>query len=106
MGTRICDRQEKQAHVEEFKRSEEPLARYALENGIPETTLRGWLKENKELKFGAIEINSSNPPLPRISESPIVFATENIRIELKENFDKALLRQIVEALINVKLFTK
>lgn len=106
MGTRIYDRQEKQAHIEEFKRSGEPLARYALENGIPETTLRGWLKEDKELKFGAIEINTSNPPLPRISKSPIVFATENIRIELKENFDKALLKQIVEVLINVKWFTK
>ena len=102
MGTRIYDKQEKQAYIEEFKRRGEPLARYALENGIPETTLRGWLKEDKELKFGAIEINSSTPPLPRISKSPIVFATENIRIELTENFDKALLRQIVEVLINVK----
>ena len=78
------------------------MARYALENGIPETTLRGWLKEDKELGFGAIKINSSNPPLPRISKSPIVLVTENIRIELKENHDKALLRQIVEVLINVK----
>lgn len=102
MGIRTYDKQEKQAYIEDYKKSGEPLARYALENGILETTLRGWLKEDKELKFGAIEINSSNPPLPRISKSPIVFATENIRIELKENFDKALLRQIVEVLINVK----
>ena len=102
MGTRIYEKQERQAHIENYKKSGESLARYALENGIPETTLRGWLKEDKELKFGAIEINSSVPPLPKISKSPIVFATENIRIELKENFDKTLLRQIVEVLINVK----
>ena len=73
-----------------------------MENGIPETTLRGWIKEDRELKFGAIEINTSTPPLPKTAKSPIVFATENIRIELKENFDKGLLRQIVEVLINAK----
>ena len=102
MGIRVYEKKEKQAYIEDYKKSGESLAKYALENGIPETTLRGWLKEDKELKFGAIEVNSSVPPLPRISKSPIVFATENIRIELKENFDKTLLMQIVEVLINAK----
>lgn len=100
MSVRTYSQEEKQAYVEEFKNSGETTSRYALERGIPETTLRGWLKEDKELTFGAIEIKPANTPLPRISKSATVFATENIRIELKENFDKKLLKQIVEVLLS------
>lgn len=102
MGIRTYEKQEKQAYLEDYKNSGEPLARYALEKGIPETTLRGWIKEDRDLTFGAIEIKPSNTPLPKIVKSATVFATENIRIELKENFDKELLRKIVEVLINDK----
>lgn len=100
MSVRTYEREEKQAYVEDYKNSGEPLARYALEKGIPETTLRGWVKEDKELAFGAIEIKPSSTLLPKISKSATVFATENIRIELKENYDKELLRKIIEVLIN------
>ena len=100
MSVRTYEKEEKQAYVEDYKRSGETIARYALENGIPETTLRGWLKEDRELTFGAIEVKSLNAPLPRITKSSTVFATENIRIELKENYDKELLKKIVEVLIN------
>lgn len=99
MSVRTYEKEEKQAYVEEFKNSGETIARYALERGIPETTLRGWLKEDQELTFGAIEIKPSKALLPRVSKSATVFATENIRIELKENFDKELLKRIVEVLI-------
>ncbi len=102
MSVKTYEREEKQAFVEDFKNSGEPLARYALEKGIPETTLRGWLKEDRNLSFGAIEIKPSSTPLPRVAKSATVFATENIRIELKENFDKELLKKIVEVLINDK----
>lgn len=102
MSTRTYEKEEKQAYVEDFKSSGETIGRYALEHGIPETTLRGWIKEDKELAFGAIEIKPSNIPLPRITKSATVFATENIRIELKENYNKELLRKIVEVLINDK----
>ena len=93
---------EKQAYVEEFKNSGENILTYASKNGIPESTLRGWLKEDKELMFGAIELKPSIPPLPKVNKSSTIFATENIRIELKENFDKDLFRKIVEVLINDK----
>jgi transposase-like protein len=100
MSIRTYEKEEKQAYVEDYKNSGERLGRYALEKGIPESTLRGWLKEDQDLTFGAIEIKPSNTPLPRVAKSPTVFATENIRIELKENFDKELLKKIVEVLIN------
>ena len=83
MSVRTYEKEEKQAYVEDYKNSGESLARYALEKGLPETTLRGWIKEDKELTFGAIEIKPSSSPLPKISKSATVFATENIRIELK-----------------------
>ena len=100
MSVRTYEKEEKQAFVEDYKNSGETLARYALEKGIPETTLRGWLKEDRDLSFGAIELKQSTAPLPRVTKSATVFATENIRIELKENFDKNLLKKIVEVLIN------
>ena len=100
MSVRTYEKEEKQAYVEDFKNSGETLGRYALEKGIPESTIRGWIKEDKELTFGAIEIKPSSSPLPKISKSATVFATENIRIELKENYDKELLRKIIEVLIN------
>ncbi len=102
MSVKTYGREEKQAYIEDYKNSGESLGRYALEKGIPESTLRGWLKEDRELTFGAIEIKGTNSPLPRVTKSATVFATENIRIELKENFDKELLKKIVEVLLNVK----
>ena len=102
MSVRTYEKEEKQAYIEDFKNSGESMSRYAMEKGIPEATLRGWIKEDRELTFGAIEVKSSNVPLPRIAKSATVFATENIRIELKENFDKILLKKIVEVLINDK----
>ena len=62
MSVRTYEKKEKQAYVEDFKNSGETIGKYALEKGIPETTLRGWLKEDKDLTFGAIEIKPSNIP--------------------------------------------
>lgn len=100
MSIRTYKKEEKQAYVEDYKNSGETVGRYALEKGIPVTTLRGWLKEDRELTFGAIEVKASNASLPKITKSTTVFATENIRIELKEGFDKQFLKKIVEVLIN------
>ena len=102
MSGKTYETEEKQAYVEDYKNSGETISRYALEKGIPESTLRGWIKEDKDLTFGAIELKSGKSPLPKVTKSATVFATENIRIELKENFNKEILRQIVEVLLNVK----
>ena len=56
MSVRWYDKEEKQAYVEDYTSSGENISRYALEKGITESTLRGWLKENENLSFGAIEI--------------------------------------------------
>ena len=100
MSVRSYDKEEKQAYVEDYKSSGETLSRYALEKGIPESTLRGWLKEDKNLSFGAIEIKSKISTVSKAVKNTVIFATENIRIELKEGFDKAFLRRIVEVLIS------
>lgn len=100
MSLRTYEEEEKNAYVEEFKSSGETMARFALEHGIPEATFRGWVKEDKNLQFGAIEVKQSNPDIRRTFKAPTIFATENIRIELKENFDKKLLRKIVEELLH------
>ncbi len=93
------EKEEKKAIIEEYKNSGETIGRYALEKGIPKTTLKSWLKEDRNLSFGAIELKPSSIPLPRVAKSATVFATDTIRIELKENFDKELLKKIVEVLI-------
>ena len=102
MSVRTYEKEEKQAYVEDFKNSGETLSRYALEKGIPPTTLRGWIKEEQTLSFGAIEIKPSNTVIPKSTKAATVFVCENIRIELKEGFDKNFLRKIIEVLINDK----
>ena len=102
MSVRSYEKEEKQAYVEDYRKSGETLAKYARENGIPQSTLKGWIKEEETLSFGAIEIKQSNTVIPKSTKSATVFVCENIRIELKEGFDKNFLRRIVEVLINDK----
>lgn len=93
------EKEEKQALVEEYKNSGKSIRGFAEEKGIPTSTFQGWLNENQNLTFGAIEIKGSTPPLPRTINAATVFATENIRIELREGFDKKMLKSVIEVLI-------
>ena len=102
MSVRTYTDEERQAYVEDLKNSGETLTKYALEHGILETTLRGWVKAKEELSFGAKEIRPSNTTIPKSTKSATVFVCENIRIELKEGFNKEFLKKIVEVLINDK----
>ena len=84
------------------------VSEYARDKGIPSTTLRGWLRLDRALAFGEIDLKPQfNEPsnVPTRTNLPIkktmVFAKDDIRIELKEGFDKELLRKIVEVLISV-----
>lgn len=95
----IYEKEEKQALVEEYKNSGKSIRGFAEEKGIPTSTFQGWLNEDQNLTFGAIEIKGSTPPLPRTIKPATVFATENIRIELREGFDKKLLRAVIEVVI-------
>ncbi|MEG0873580.1 MAG: hypothetical protein RSE57_06545 [Clostridia bacterium] len=91
--------EEKMSYVEEYKNCNVSLSTFSKENSIPESTLRGWLKEDQDLSFGAIELEQTHTTVNGVS-SKIVFACENIRIELKKNFDKNLFKKIVEVLLN------
>lgn len=102
MSVRTYKDEEKQAYVEDYKNSGETIARYALEHGIPETTLRGWIKAEEEVHFGAIAIKPSSTTVAKSTKSATVFVCENIRIELKEGYSKTFLKKIVEVLINDK----
>ena len=81
MSVRSYDKEEKQAYVEDYKSTGENLSRYALEKGIAESTLIGWLKEDENLSFGAIEIKPKISTAPKTIKNTTIFATENIRLE-------------------------
>lgn len=79
---------------------------YAKEKGIADTTSSGWIKADRNLEFGAIEVKNSVPPLPRTIKLATVFATENMRIELKEGYNKELLKFVIGILINDWRYSK
>lgn len=54
-------REEKQSIMEEYKNSGKSLREFTEEKGMPTSTLQGWLKEDQNLTFGAIEVKASNP---------------------------------------------
>ena len=98
---KMYNEEEKIAYVEDFKSKNLSIAEYAKNVGIPETTLRDWLKIDRELGFGKINIKAPSFEQPKaIVKKPIVFVNENIRVELKEGFNKQFLRKIIEVLID------
>ena len=46
-----------------------------------------------------LDINGSEAPMAKIIK-PTIFANENIRIELRNGYDRKFLREIIEVLIN------
>lgn len=107
MVNKEYSKEEKLSYVESFKESGMSIAAYAREKGIPETTFRGWLRLDRAMTFGEIDIrpqfneasNATFKPNQPIRKT-IVFAKDDIRIELKEGFDKELLKKIVEVFIS------
>ena len=100
---RTYTEEEKMKHIAEFKASGISMNEYAKEVDIPETTLRDWIKVDRELGFGKININkpfSTVTGVTNMVKKPMVFVSENIRVELREGFDKNFLRQIIEVLCN------
>lgn len=97
--------EEKEKYVRGFKKSTLPLYDYAKKMNINSTELKQWLKEDKgEALFGKIDmIDIIQPPTNSVStKTAIKFESDTIKIELKENFDKLLLTNLMEVLINVK----
>ena len=98
--SKIYEEEEKRMYLDAFKVSGKTKTAFARENNIPEATFRAWIKENEYLTFGAIQLDN-NMPIKTKKQSTI-FSCENIRIELKEGFDKNFLRRIVEVLLDDK----
>lgn len=106
MVVREYSKEEKMAYIEEFKASGMSQKRFAKEKGIPDTTLRGWLRLDRAMAFGEIDLKqpithvTTTETVKQPIKKTMVFAKEDIRIELKEGFDKEFLKKIVEVLID------
>lgn len=102
MSIRAYSEAEKAILLEEFKKSDLSITKFASQHNIPSTTFRGWLNANEDVSFAAIDIRPTQPQnvSAKTLSKTMIFVSENIRIELKENFDKAFLKKIVEVLIN------
>lgn len=95
--------EEKIAYVEEYENSGMSIAQFAREKQLPSSTLRSWLRLNQAMTFGEINLSqttSITKSATIVPKKPTVFVSSDIRIELKEGFNKELLRKIVEVLID------
>ena len=101
MNGRVYSTEEKLTYVDEFKTSGITKAEFSRLKNIPVTTLKNWLRLDKAMEFGEINLSEPTQEVAKpVIKKTTVFAGENIRIELKEGFDKQFLRKIVEVLIN------
>lgn len=94
--------EEKRNFLDGFKVSGKSKTAYARENNIPEATFRAWIKDEEYQTFGAIRINDEvmPPVIAKSRKQSTIFSSEDIRIEVKEGFNKDFLRKVVEVLIN------
>lgn len=100
---RIYSDEEKRVHLDKYKVSGKCKTEYARENDIPEATFRAWIKEENISDFGMLEMNNVTDVEKTVKlVKPTIFANENIRIELREGYDKSFLRKIIEVLVNDK----
>lgn len=107
--SREYDVDEKIAYVEEYKNSGLSVAQFAREKRIPPSTLSSWLKLNQAMTFGEINLSqttSITKTATIVPKKPTVFVSDDIKIELREGFNKDFLRRIVEVLIDDNWFTK
>ena len=102
MVVKEYSKEEKLACIEEYKESGMSITEFSRLRGIPDSTFRGWLKLDRALAFGEIEVKPQSQQViaPIAVKKTMVFAKDDIRIELKEGFDKEFLKKIVEVMIN------
>ena len=100
--SKMYSEEEKRSYLDSFRVIGESKTAYARENNIPEATFRAWVKEEEYQTFGVIRINNETPAVVTTKKQSTIFSSENIRIELKEGFNKVFLRKVVEVLISIK----
>ncbi len=97
--------EEKEKYVRGFKNCTLPLNDYARKMNISSEDLKQWLKEDRgEALFGKIELSEMTkaPVTVAPAKTAMKFESDTIKIELKENFDKVLLMNIMEVFINAQ----
>lgn len=97
--------EEKEKYVRGFKNCTLPLYDYARKMNINSEDLKRCLKEDDgSALFGKIELSEIEkaPATVAPTKTAMKFESDTIKIELKENFDKALLINIMEVLMNVE----
>ena len=100
--SKIYSDEEKRSYLDQYKVSGKTKTEFARDNHIPEATFRNWLKDEVYSEFGVLSINSNDESKNRILQQPIIFANENIRIELRQGYDKEFLKKIIEVIVNDK----
>ena len=93
---RSYTQKEREQYVEEFKNSSLSITKYCKERGIPEATFRGWLEKVKENKFGEVSIETKDTNLDSKNVTIII---DKIKIELKQGYNKNLLKSFMEVLV-------
>ena len=93
--------EEKRLHLDRYKVSGKSKTEYARANDIPEATFRAWVKDEIYSNYGLLETATDENAITKVIK-PIIFVNENIRIELRDGYDKEFLKKIVEVLINDK----
>lgn len=96
---RIYSDEEKRSHLDQYKVSGKCKTEYARENDIPEATFRAWIKEENYSDFGILEPSTNESIKVAKVVKPIIFSNDNIRIELREGYDKEFLRRIIEVIL-------
>lgn len=92
--------EEKAKYCRGFKSCTLPIADYAEKMDLNVENLKQWLKEYKEpASFGAINLSKLLDGANRITnKTSFKFETEAVHIEIQENFDKKLLKRILDLL--------
>lgn len=104
--SKIYSEEEKRTHLDQYKVSGKTKTEYARDNSIAEATFRAWVKEEKLATYGLIETETGEEIPNQKIVKPTIFANENIRIEIRDGYDKEFLRRIVEVLINDSKITE
>lgn len=100
---KIYSDEEKRFHLDKYKVSDKCKTEYARENDIPEATFWAWIKEENISDFGMLEMNTTTDVGKVVKlVKPTIFVNDNIRIELREGYDKDFLIKIIEVLENDK----